>query len=151
MVKYNQRFSVIVEIGSFSLVLPVQESSLSLWHRDTKANRGRRGGRKVGGDVPRWAEEIPESNYPLFHSMLPFRPDNIGFSNGDILDKSGRTEFTMKLPVPKFRIILPNWPPYCLNHFDLYLSRFIEIDLSKIVYVIRNCLMVVFNIVRMNN
>lgn len=50
---YNQRFSVIVEIGSFGLVLPVQESSLSLWYRDTKANRERRGGRKVGGDVPR--------------------------------------------------------------------------------------------------
>lgn len=136
MVKYNQRFSVIVEIGSFGLVLPVQESSLSLWHRDTKANRERRGGRKVGGDVPRWAEEIPESNYPLFHSMLPFRPDNIGFSNGDILDKSDRTEFTMKLPVPKFRIILPNWPHLIvliiliiLISFSVY--RVVRVSLSK--------------------
>lgn len=90
--------------------------------------------------------------------MLPFRPDNIGFSNGDILDKSGRAEFTMKLPVPKFRIILPNWPPYCLNHFDhfdiflgLSSRACVTFERSKTVYVIRNCLMIVFNIASMNN
>lgn len=70
---------------------------------------------------------IPESNYPLLHSILPLRLGYIGFLNGDILEESGNTECNVKFPAPTFRASLPNWPPYRLNHLqfnsDPLLSR----------------------------
>lgn len=64
--KYNQRFTVIVEIGSFGLVLPGSKDPHYPYSIETQRRRKeeKERERERGGDIPRWTGEILESNYP---------------------------------------------------------------------------------------
>lgn len=70
--KYNQRFTVIVEIGSFSLVLPGSKDPHYPYSIETqRRNGGREREREKGvaifhGELEKFWSQIT----PLFHSML---------------------------------------------------------------------------------
>lgn len=120
--KYNQRFTVIVEIGSFGLVLPGSKDphypySIETQRRNGGRERERKGWRYSTVNWRNSGVKLPHSSTQCWPLRLGF----IGFLNVDILDKSGRGECAMKLIVPKFLTTVPNWSS--LNYIWIFIDR----------------------------